>query len=289
MLEVLPPSEAQIEQLARLFDRGPVAVLTGAGISTESGIPDYRGPETRRRARNPVQYRDFLHSPAARRRYWARSMFGFPKMAAAQPNAGHYALRSLERAERITGIVTQNVDGLHARAGSEDAVELHGALREALCLRCEARVSRTWLQSALEHANPDFLAARPELAPDGDADLDGPELEGFRVIDCVCGGPLKPDVVFFGENVPKGRVNRAMALVERASALVVVGSSLAVYSGLRFVRAAARWGLPAAIVSLGETRADGEVHLRLDASAGTTLTLLADRLLGGDAVSERVG
>jgi NAD+-dependent protein deacetylase sirtuin 4 len=289
VLHVLPPSESEVEQLARLFDRGPVAILTGAGISTESGIPDYRGPETRRRARNPVQYHDFLHVPAARKRYWARSMFGFPRMAAAQPNAGHFALRAIERAELTTGIVTQNVDGLHARAGSEDAIELHGALREAVCLRCAARVSRHWLQAALERENPDFFGARPELAPDGDADVEGPELDDFRVIDCACGGPLKPDVVFFGESVPKGRVNRAMALVERASALLVVGSSLAVYSGLRFVRAAARRGVPAAIVSLGETRADGEVSLRVDASAGATLTLLVERLLGGGSVGERAG
>jgi NAD-dependent SIR2 family protein deacetylase len=286
MSYALPPSDGELDQLTRMFERGSVAVLTGAGISTESGIPDYRGPETRRRARNPVQYQQFLHRPEARRRYWARSMLGFPRMAAAWPNAGHFALTALAQAGLVNGIVTQNVDGLHARAGCEDAIELHGALREALCLACSRRVSRSWLQSALEQENPDFLTCMPELAPDGDSDLDDPRLERFRVVDCSCGGPLKPDVVFFGESVPRERVHRAMSLLEQASALLVIGSSLAVYSGLRFVRAAARLKKPTAIVSLGETRGDAEASVRIDAGAGLTLTRLCARLLGarGDAM-----
>jgi NAD-dependent deacetylase sirtuin 4 len=262
-----------------MFARGPVAVLTGAGISTESGIPDYRGPETRRRARNPVQFQQFIKHPEARRRYWARSMLGWPRFSKARPNTTHHVLHEFVARGLVSGIVTQNVDGLHARAGSKDAIELHGALREALCLACASRVSRDALQEELERNNPAFVETAPALAPDGDSDLEGPELETFRVVDCACGGPLKPDVVFFGENVPAERVGRAMSLVERASSLLVIGSSLAVYSGLRFVRAAARLGIPTAIVSLGETRGDDSASVRVDAGAGATLSALSELLL----------
>src|SRR4051812_14201543 len=179
-----------------MFDAGQVAVLTGAGVSTESGIPDYRGPETRRRARNPVQFQQFLRHAEARRRYWARSMLGWPRFSRARPNQAHHALAALEQAGRLSGLITQNVDGLHGDAGSVDAVELHGALREARCLDCAARIPRALLQEALERANPDFVAATPELAPDGDSDLEDPRIAAFQVIDCTCGGPLKPDVVF---------------------------------------------------------------------------------------------
>jgi len=261
-----------------MFARGPVAVLTGAGVSTESGIPDYRGPETRRRARNPVQYQQFLKQPEARRRYWARSMLGWPRFSRARPNVTHHVLHDLLAQGVVSGIITQNVDGLHAAAGSADAIELHGALREAKCLACASRISRDALQEALERENPAFVEAAPELAPDGDSELEGPHIARFRVVDCACGGPLKPDVVFFGESVPVERVGRAMTLVERASSLLVIGSSLAVYSGLRFVRAAARLGIPTAIVSLGETRGDASASVRIDAGAGATLTALAKLL-----------
>ncbi|MET0340948.1 MAG: NAD-dependent protein deacetylase [Polyangiales bacterium] len=274
------PSTSELTALARLFERGPVAVLTGAGVSTESGIPDYRGPETRRRARNPVQFQHFLSRPEARQRYWARSMLGWPRFRRAAPNAAHHTLRALEEAGRLSGLVTQNVDGLHADAGSTSAVELHGALREVRCLVCAARVPRAHLQEQLERANPAFLAETPALAPDGDADLEDPRIARFVVIDCACGGPLKPDVVFFGESVPAPRVEQAMQAVERAASLLVVGSSLAVYSGLRFVRAAVRQKIPVAIVSLGETRGDPSADLRIDAGAGATLTALRARLLG---------
>lgn len=271
------PTVKELEQLHRLFERGEVAVLTGAGLSTESGIPDYRGPETRRRARNPIQYREFMRSEAARRRYWARSAFGFPRIAGARPNGGHRALAALERARRVAGLVTQNVDGLHGEAGSRELVELHGALREAICLACGKLHARAEVQRALEQRNPELLQAIAELAPDGDAELPDELVERFRPVDCACGGPLKPHVVFFGENVPPERVRRAFALVERAAALLVVGSSLAVYSGLRFVRRAAERSLPIAVVCLGETRGDAYATLRIDAAAGPTLHALEQR------------
>jgi NAD-dependent SIR2 family protein deacetylase len=270
-------STSEVEALARLFDRGPVAVLTGAGISTESGIPDYRGPETRRRARNPMLYREFLRSAAARQRYWARSMLGWPRFARAKPNAGHAAITKLATAGLIPGLVTQNVDGLHGDAGTRP-VELHGALREAICLSCQRLTPRAQLQAELEAQNPAFVAHSAELAPDGDSDFEDDRLDTFQVVDCECGGALKPHVVFFGENVPPARVAQAMAQVQASSALLVVGSSLAVYSGLRFVHAAQKLGVPIAIVTYGETRGDPAATLRIDAGAGLTLTRLVDKL-----------
>jgi NAD-dependent SIR2 family protein deacetylase len=261
-----------------VFARGPVAVLTGAGVSTDSGIPDYRGPETRRRARNPVQYREFLQHESARRRYWARSMLGWPRLSAARPNLSHHALARLEQAGRLAGLITQNVDSLHGEAGSRELVELHGALREAVCLACRGRVSRAWLQAELELHNPGLRARAAELGPDGDAELAQEFEPAFRLVDCACGGPLKPDVVFFGENVPPARVARAFELLERAAALLVLGSSLAVYSGLRFVQAAHKRGLPVAIVTLGESRGDGLAALRIDGGVAPVLTEVLRRL-----------
>jgi NAD-dependent SIR2 family protein deacetylase len=253
-------------------------VLTGAGVSTESGIPDYRGPGTRRRARNPVQYREFLRDPEARRRYWARSMIGWPRVRGARPNTGHTALARLEAAGRLRGVVTQNVDGLHVDAGSRELVELHGALRQTICLACGEQRPREQVQAELERLNPHFHAQLAEHAPDGDADLEAERLEGFQPAECACGGALKPHVVFFGENVPSARVERAMELVNGASALLVVGTSLAVYSGLRFVRAAARRDVPVCIVTFGETRGDCLASLRIDAAAGATLAQLTAAL-----------
>jgi NAD-dependent SIR2 family protein deacetylase len=278
------PSRDELAQLTALFARGPVAVLTGAGVSTESGIPDYRGPETRRRARNPMQYREFLHDALARRRYWARSMLGWPRMRAALPNAAHRALAVLERAGRLSGVVTQNVDGLHVSAGSRALVELHGALRHTLCLACGTLHEREQVQRALERLNPAFSRRAAQLLPDGDAELPAERLAEFQLHECECGGVLKPHVVFFGENVPAQRVARAMALVEQAAALLVVGTSLAVYSGLRFVRAAAARGLPVGIVGLGETRGDALASLRVEAGAGATLSALCAALIGPEGI-----
>jgi NAD-dependent SIR2 family protein deacetylase len=277
MYDVHPTSE-QLQALASFFERGDVAVLTGAGLSTESGIPDYRGPSSAARTRRPMQYQEFIKSAAARRRYWARSMLGWPRFAAARPNAGHAALQDLRSRGLVSGIVTQNVDGLHAAAGTEDAVELHGALRETICLECGFLLSREALQRELERLNSELIAETVELAPDGDVDIDDTLLENFRLRDCECGGRLKPHVVFFGENVPRPRVERALGLVERARALLVVGSSLTVWSGFRFVRAAAERGQPVAILSLGPTRGDSCANLRIEAAAGVTLSELRSRL-----------
>jgi NAD+-dependent protein deacetylase sirtuin 4 len=259
--------------------QGPALILTGAGISTDSGIPDYRGPETRRRARNPVQHREFVRSAEARKRYWARSMLGFARFAAARPNLGHRALAALERSGHALGLITQNVDSLHQSAGSQRIVELHGALRTVLCLGCQARTPRHALQATLRAENPGFEARAAELAPDGDADLADSLVADFRPVDCAqCGGTLRPDVVFFGENVPRARVEEAFALLDRASSLWVIGSSLAVYSGLRFVHHAHKRGLPIAVLSLGPTRGDAFSHVRIDAGASPILQALSLQL-----------
>lgn len=257
-----------------------VVVLTGAGCSTESGIPDYRGPETARRARNPIQYRDFLRSEAGRQRYWARSMVGWPRFRTARPNRGHLALCQLERAGHITGVITQNVDRLHHKAESSNVIELHGALAEVRCLACGHISDRDELQARLTELNPAFDPRRAaELAPDGDAELPTAIIEGFEVAGCHrCGGTLKPNVVFFGENVPRPVVDSAFDLFESAELLLVVGSSLTVFSGYRFVKKAHERGTPVAIVNLGSTRGDKLAQLCLDAPAGDTLSQLGELL-----------
>ncbi|HEX6239394.1 MAG TPA: NAD-dependent protein deacetylase [Polyangiales bacterium] len=275
----MEPEPEEVDALRALLRAGPALIVTGAGVSTDSGIPDYRGPETRRRARNPVQHREFVRSAAARKRYWARSMLGWPRFSCARPNAGHVVLAELQRRGLALGPVTQNVDGLHQAAGSRDVVELHGALRSARCLECGGEIERGQLQQLLRARNPEFERHAAELAPDGDADLSDALVERFCVVDCErCGGPLRPDVVFFGENVPRERVERAFALLDSAASLWVIGSSLAVYSGLRFVHGAQKRGVPIAILTLGPTRGDSCAHLRLDRDASATLLALA-RLL----------
>lgn len=273
------PDAAALDVIAGLLLRRDVTVLSGAGMSTESGIPDYRGPRTRKKTRNPMRYRAFVGSADARRHYWARSAIGWDSFSAAQPNAGHEALARLERAGCIRGVVTQNVDGLHQTGGSERVVELHGSLAEVICLDCNRTEARTSFQARLLDRNPGWLSQAAAIAPDGDADLSSEETESFVVAPCRhCGGPMKPNVVFFGENVPPRRTNAAWNLVEEADALLVVGSSLTVYSGFRFVRAAAQNDDPVAIVNLGETRADNLATIHLHARTGTALPKLADLL-----------
>lgn len=265
------------DALVSLLRGRRLAVLTGAGCSTESGIPDYRGPETRRRARDPILYRQFLTDPEARRRYWARAFVGWSRFADKRPNAAHRALATLEARGALSGLITQNVDRLHHDAGSQHVVELHGSLREVICLRCGALSDRRALQARLRALNPSFVGRPAELAPDGDADLE--RVAGFRVADCeACGGPLKPHVVFFGEGVPKPRVDAAWRIVHDAEALLVVGSSLAVFSGYRFVRGAAARDLPIAIIDLGETRGDGHAAVKVQGRAGTLLPALTEAL-----------
>ena len=243
-------------------------VLTGAGCSTASGIPDYRDGDGRWKRSAPITWQAFSGDPLARARYWARSQAGWPTVAAARPNPVHHALVRLQELGRIERLVTQNVDGLHGRAGSRDVIDLHGRIDTTVCLGCGLRLPRASLQDLLDAANPDWtgLAARP--APDGDADLDGHDFGRYRVPDCTaCGGVLKPDVVFFGENVPRARVDAAHAALARADAMLVVGSSLMVYSGYRFARTARERGLPLAILNRGLTRADPLATSKFEADA----------------------
>ena len=258
-----------------------LVVLTGAGCSTESGIPDYRGVDTPPRTRPPIQHREFVEKPAMRRRYWARSMLGWPRLSAARPNAAHTALAGLEAAGIVAGLITQNVDGLHGAAGSRNVVELHGAIARVRCLSCGALTGRADLQTRLDAANPSW-AARAETAriqPDGDADLPDHLVSDFEVVHCdACGGVLMPDVVFFGGSVPRPTLDAAWDTFDRGELLLVVGSSLTVFSGYRFVRRAAERGVPVAILNRGPTRGDPHAALRVDARAGDALPALARAL-----------
>lgn len=268
------------DTLVDLLRGRSVAVLTGAGISTESGIPDYRGPETRRRARNPIQYRAFLGDDEARVRYWARSAIGWRRFAATQPNAGHHALAQLEAAGVVCGVITQNVDRLHQAAGSRRVIELHGALAEVRCLDCQAVERRDGLQQRLDALNPGWSERAAEPAPDGDAEVAAGHTRAFRVPACRrCYGVLKPNVVFFGENVPRERVEAAYRVLGDAAVLLVVGSSLAVYSGYRFVLKAAEAGCPVAMVNLGPTRGDAQACVRVEGRSGEVLPRLAEAIL----------
>jgi len=273
------------ESFWRLVDvvgEGNVTVLSGAGLSTESGIPDYRGPSGQaRRAGQPMTYQAFTGSDSARQRYWARSHLGWRHVTGASPNAGHFAVAALERAGLVRGVITQNVDGLHQAAGAALVTELHGSLHRVVCLSCWARSAREELDARLRTANPAWTAAsaglEPAVNPDGDVAIE--ETGRFTVVDCLsCGGLLKPDVVFFGENVPKPRVEECYALVSAASALVVLGSSLTVMSGLRYVRHASSLGIPVVIVNQGTTRGDSLATATLDAPLGSTLTALVREL-----------
>jgi NAD-dependent SIR2 family protein deacetylase len=269
-----------LQALHELVSGGSVAVLSGAGLSTESGIPDYRGPSGAARRHTPMTYQTFVGDPVARHRYWARSFLGWRQIAHARPNAGHYAVADLQRRGLVGAIITQNVDGLHQAAGARDVVELHGGLDRVLCLACGRPEPRRGLDARLHAANRAFTATAGAVNPDGDVTLDDRELAAFRMVDCLgCGvGPLKPDVVFFGENVPKPRVEQCYAAVETAAALLVLGSSLTVLSGFRFVRHAAKHGVPVAIVNQGPTRADDLADVRVDAPLGNTLTELVASL-----------
>ncbi|WBB87479.1 NAD-dependent protein deacetylase [Micromonospora sp. WMMC264] len=277
-------SEA-FEALARLVAAGDVVVLSGAGLSTESGIPDYRGPSGASRRHTPMTYQEFTRDPLARRRYWARSHLGWQMIARAAPNEGHRAVARLQAAGLLGGIITQNVDGLHTAAGATGVIELHGRLDEVTCLDCGNATGREELHRRLSEANPGFDARVAHVNPDGDVDLPDEAVAGFRTVDCaLCGtGMLKPDVVFFGETVPARRVADCFALVEGARALLVLGSSLTVMSGRRFVLRAARHGIPVAIVNQGVTRGDTYATLRLDAPLGATLRALADRCAAAPA------
>ena len=267
-------------ELISLLAGRRLAVLTGAGLSTDSGIPDYRGPDSP--PSNPMTIRQFTSDPAFRQRYWARNHVGWRHMHATLPNAGHRAPAALERGGVVTGLITQNVDLLHTKAGSENVVNLHGTYADVVCLGCGSTMTRAQLADELEALNPGF-AERAErvggiaVAPDADAMIE--ETSSFRYVDCAhCGGMLKPDIVYFGESVPKDRVAQAYSLVDDADALLVAGSSLTVFSGLRFVRHAAAAGKPVAIINRGATRGDEFAAVKLNAGCSELLVLLVDEL-----------
>jgi NAD-dependent SIR2 family protein deacetylase len=270
-----PPFGALVDLMAA----GGVVILSGAGLSTESGIPDYRGASGRTRRVEPMTYQTFVAGAAARRRYWARSHVGWRHIARSVPNAGHRGVTELERRGLVAGIITQNVDGLHQASGAQRVIELHGSLGRVACLACGQRTTREALDQRLRAANPGWDARVSAFNPDGDAVLADDRVDGFHIVDCEgCGGLLKPDVVFFGENVPPPRVQDCYALVGRADALVVLGSSLTVMSGYRFVRHAAEHSVPVVIINHGPTRGDAHALVTLDAPLGSTLTTLLDRL-----------
>ena len=296
MAETLPDStlvpREGFEALVDFLRARRTVVLAGAGCSTESGISDYRGPEGRLKTRRPVQYGDFVRSEENRRRYWARSTVGWQRVSRALPNPTHSGLAALEAHGSVSGLITQNVDGLHHAAGSRRVVELHGSLAHVICLDCRDRTLRSDMQERLLGANEDWVAAipavsgSPDAAPDGDAELQADAYADFVVPECrVCSGVLKPDVVFFGENVPKPRVDECWAMVDDAEALLVVGSSLTVYSGRRFVYGAAERKLPIGVVNLGPTRADEYAVAKLDGRLGEVMPRLA-RQLGADFPEE---
>jgi NAD-dependent SIR2 family protein deacetylase len=267
------PDRAAYERLVDLLRAGNVTVLSGAGLSTESGIPDYRGPDGKRRVM-PMTYGEFVASPANRQSYWARSFVGWRRFAGAGPNDGHRAVADLQRLSLVRAIITQNVDGLHQMAGAHDVLELHGNLDRARCLSCGETTQRAELDGRLREANPRFEAVVGEVRPDGDVVLPDEAVAGFHPPRClVCQSDLvKPDVVFFGESVPKPLVERCFSHVEASSGLVVLGSSLQVMSGYRFVRRAAANGIPVAIVTRGPSRGDEHATIRLDTPLGVTLS-----------------
>jgi NAD+-dependent protein deacetylase sirtuin 4 len=276
-----------VDRLVHLYSGRSFLVLSGAGCSTESGIPDYRGPKAVPRTRGPMTYQEFVADAAGRQRYWARAVRGWPRFRDAEPNAAHCALARLEAAGAVQAVVTQNVDRLHQRAGSRRVVELHGSLAEVVCLACRAQETRRSVHRRMLHLNGLEEAPGGDVLPDGDAQVGAAEVAGFRVADCLaCGGVLKPRVVFFGENVPRPVHDASTALLEAAQALLIVGSSLTVYSGYRFLRRASQRGIPIGLVNLGAPhRGLDRVDVHVNAHAGEALRQLSDALEGVPAYS----
>jgi NAD-dependent SIR2 family protein deacetylase len=275
-----PPRTTELTEVVRVVGAGRVVALSGAGLSTESGIPDYRGASGSLRNHTPMTYQEFRGSAAARQRYWARSFLGWRTIAHARPNVGHVAVAELRARGYLSGVITQNVDGLHQAADTPEVVDLHGSLDRVICLDCGRISGREALDQRLRAANPGFDASAGRINPDGDVELAPAAVREFRLVDCAhCGsGVLKPDVVFFGENVPPARVALCARLVDDADALLVLGSSLTVMSGLRFVRRAADAGKPVLIVNQGRTRGDDYASVRVDLPLGKALTELLDRV-----------
>ncbi|MFJ2677848.1 NAD-dependent protein deacetylase [Pseudomonas sivasensis] len=281
MLDSQEHQEDHLDILLRAMAERRFLVLTGAGISTSSGIPDYRDSEGVRRGKAPMMYQEFLAAPQARRRYWARAMLGWPRVRIATPNKAHMALATLQQHQRISGLITQNVDTLHDQAGSHDVIELHGSLHRVLCLDCQQRSDRNVIQRLMEAENPYLAGVDAVQAPDGDTLLDPAFEERFQVPRCpYCHGQrLKPDVVFFGENVATATAAAAMAAVEHAEGLLVVGSSLMAYSAFRLCKAMVEQGKPVIAINLGKTRGDELLQMKVQASCEVLLPLLAERLI----------
>jgi NAD-dependent SIR2 family protein deacetylase len=271
---------AEAPELVAVLTGRRIALLTGAGMSTDSGIPDYRGPDSP--PSNPMTIRQFTTDPLYRQRYWARNHVGWRHMADTPPNAGHRAAAALEQAGVISGVITQNVDLLHTKAGSKTVINLHGTYAQVICLSCGHTMSRAALAEELDALNPGFIErveAVGGLAVAPDADAVVADTTSFRYLDCTaCGGMLKPDIVYFGESVPKSTVQQAFSLVEDADALLVAGSSLTVFSGYRFVRHAAALGMPVAIVNRGPTRGDELASVKVEGGCSELMTLLAEEL-----------
>jgi NAD-dependent SIR2 family protein deacetylase len=280
MLDTLEHQEDHLDTLHRAMAERRFLVLTGAGISTSSGLPDYRDSEGVRRGKAPMMYQEFLATAQARRRYWARAMLGWPRVRIAQPNNAHRALAALQQRQHITGLITQNVDTLHDQAGSHDVTELHGSLHRVLCLDCQLHSTRDVIQRQMEVDNPYLAQVHAVQAPDGDTLLDPAFEEHFQVPRCPhCEGErLKPDVVFFGENVAPATAARAMAAVTHAEGLLVVGSSLMAYSAFRLCKAMVEQGKPVIAINLGKTRGDELLQVKIEASCERLLPLLAERL-----------
>jgi NAD-dependent SIR2 family protein deacetylase len=277
----LEPGAVDVRPIVDAVRAGGVVVLSGAGLSTESGIPDYRGETGSLRTHTPMTYGDFAGSAEARQRYWARSHLGWRTIARADPNDGHRAVAALQARGHLSGIITQNVDGLHQAAGARDVIELHGNLDRVICLHCGTTSAREALDLRLRAANPSFEAEATRINPDGDVELPAEAVESFRLVDCTnCGGVLKPDVVFFGENVPKPRVERCYRLIDDADAVLVLGSSLTVMSGFRFVRHAAKGGTPVLIINQGLTRGDPYATYRVHRPLGAALTEVLQKATG---------
>jgi NAD-dependent SIR2 family protein deacetylase len=272
------PSDPFARLIELVASKG-VLVLSGAGMSTESGIPDYRGPTGKLRESSPILHREFLSSSAARSRYWARSTVGWPHVTSAQPNSGHLSITVLQSAGLVDSILTQNVDGLHQAAGSKDVLELHGSLHSVVCLGCAATFTRDEVQQMILRDNHGWNLQTARFTPDGDAVLPQSLVDAFIGPTCpACGADLKPDVVFFGDTVPATIVQRAWRMLELSRALLVLGSSLTVYSGFRFAERAARLGIPVAIVNIGPTRADAIAAVKVESSLGETLWRLCESL-----------
>ena len=266
-----------------------LAVLTGAGVSTSSGIPDYRNAQGEWKRARPVEFRPFMTDPRVRQRYWSRSMVGWPIISRAQPNGAHRALARLEATGFVQLLITQNVDGLHSAGGSRKVIDLHGRLETVRCMQCGDTLPRAELQRELLASNPHWAEIEGRVAPDGDVDIEGRDCSEFLIPDCPqCGGILKPDVVFFGETVPRERVDRAFDGVGRADALLVIGSSLMVYSGFRFAEAAAAAGKPIAAVNLGRTRADHLLALKISEPCEEALAWTCESSRDSPDLTERV-